>query len=203
MTNLQIQGSAGELEAVYTPAAQSSENPTTAVLCHPHPQYGGNMQDGVISTCESVLLSHGINCIRFNFRGVGASAGRFDQGVGEQEDIQSVVAWLRSNHPDHTLWLAGYSFGSNMAFRCVVETGLFPEPEKLILIAPPVGMMSFDGALPDQIQTIVIAGSADDFVDASKLAELDGASASIIEGADHFFMGYHEDLATQLSNLVG
>ena len=143
MTTIEIQGSAGALEAKTDQASEGRD--ITAVLCHPHPQYGGSMHDGVVDVAAGIMLDHGIDCVRFNFRGVGRSEGVYDNGIGELDDLGAVANWVRDQNPDHKLWLAGYSFGSNIVFRSLA--GL--KPEFALLIAPPIGMMEF----PEDVDT--------------------------------------------------
>ena len=195
MTTIEIQGSAGVLEA-RTDQASESRN-ITAVLCHPHPQYGGSMHDGVVDVAAGVMLDHGIDCVRFNFRGVGRSEGVYDNGIGELDDLGAVANWVRDQNPDHKLWLAGYSFGSNIVFRSLA--GL--KPEFALLIAPPIGMMEF----PEDVDTSnvhAIAGDRDDFVDANKLMERFGDRANILNGADHFFGGYYGPLGDAVAQAI-
>ena len=197
---MQIPGAAGELEAMFTEPSESTSLST--VLCHPHPQYGGSMHDAVLASCEAALLAHGSACLRFNFRGVGASAGRYDNGEGELEDVQSAVAWLRTTHPDHTLWVLGYSFGASMVYNSLVNDLLFPTPQRAILIAPPVGMMSFDGNLPDGCQLSVVAGTADEFIDQQKLTAWPAADVHLLDGVDHFFGGAHQALTETVRKIL-
>ncbi len=192
---MSIEGPAGKLEIQVDDAPQAGN--ITAILCHPHPQYGGSMHDAVVGTATEVLLDHGIGCVRFNFRGVGGSEGRFDNGVGEVEDLLAVVDWQRQTHPEHSLWLAGYSFGSNIVWRSLDRA----KPAFALLIAPPVGLMDYSGEKTD-VPVAAIAGNRDDFVDAEKFQQWLGDQAYLIEGADHFFGGYHRNLADLVAQIV-
>ena len=180
---IHIPGPAGELEAVLTESSNHAGR--SAVLCHPHPQYGGSMHDAVLDTAERALLATGTHCLRFNFRGVGASAGSHDGGVGEVDDVAAVVTWLRAERPGDELILGGYSFGAAMAWHALDR---IEEPARVLLIAPPVGMMDLPsrslGAPVD-----VVTGDQDQFVDADVLAGWQGVAVHTIEGADHFFAG--------------
>lgn len=193
--NMFIDGPCGNLESRLDTAPV--EKTTTAVLCHPHPQYGGSMYDGVLDTVAGVLLKKGINCLRFNFRGVGASDGAYDEGVGEVEDLYAVANWVAAEYPRDDLWLCGYSFGSSIVWRSLAQL----RPVQTILIAPPVGMMNF----PEQPLTtavIGIAGDADNFVNVEAYQQLLGDSATVLAGADHFFSGMHATLETSLEALL-
>ena len=192
---MQIEGAVGQLEARLDEAKTSRD--ITAVLCHPHPQYGGSMHDGVVDTVATVMLDHGINCVRFNFRGVGASDGRYDDGVGEVADLVAVSGWVTSTYPNHTLWLGGYSFGSSIVFKALPTL----QPTFALLIAPPVGVMAF----PDDISVdgvYAIAGDRDDFVNTEQLSARFGDQAQVLSGADHFFGGQHPQLQDAVAQAV-
>lgn len=194
--NLTIQGHAGALEARYdaapgTPAVQ-------AVLCHPHPQYGGSMHDGVLAALADVLIDAGIGVLRFNLRGVGGSAGRYDGGAGEVEDLLAAADWLVAAHPGARLWAGGYSFGAWVTWQAL-DRGL--APAHAILLAPPVGAMPFPSR-PGELPTDVVIGSRDDFADPAALDAWSDVTLYRIDGADHFFTGHHDDLDSTLRQIV-
>lgn len=192
---MDIPGPAGQLHALHDSA--SEPRGITAVLCHPHPQYGGSMYDGVLQTAAEVLLAHGVDCIRFNFRGVGGSAGHYDNGVGETADLLAVAAWASEHYPDNRQWWLGYSFGAAVVWRGLQDQS----PSRAVLIAPPVGMLDFSGAR-DGIPIDAVAGDRDDFVDSAKLNTLPGVTTHIIPGADHFFSANHDQLAATLAAII-
>ena len=192
--NLKLPSSIGELEAIFT---EPDGAHAAIVLCHPHPQYGGDMHDAVIGTVESVASRNGFATLKFNFRGVGASAGRYDNGVGEVDDVLAAVAWLRAQIGARSIWLAGYSFGSNVVWRSLDSAG---ELAGVLLIAPPVGMMDFSARPTAPVSVTVIAGDADDYVDIAELgrwgrARTPPARIDVIDGADHFFSGAYPKVA--------
>ena len=191
--NLQLPSSIGELEAIFT---ETDGAHAGIVLCHPHPQYGGNMHDAVVGTVESVAQRAGFATLKFNFRGVGGSAGRYDNGVGEVDDVLAAVAWLRERTGAASIWLAGYSFGSNVVWRSIERAG---DLAGLLLIAPPVGMMDFSARPAAAVSATVIAGDADDYVDLDELGRWSGAVTppariDVIAGANHFFTGAYPKL---------
>lgn len=191
---MHIQGPSGPLEATLdqTPV----ESTAIAVLCHPHPQYGGSMHDAVLQAVTKSFLTLGVNCLRFNFRGVGLSAGSYDNGAGEVEDLRSVCQWVVDEYPQQDLWLAGYSFGSNIVWKSLPSI----KPHMALLIAPPLGRMDFsDHAITTDIRAI--AGDRDDFVDTTKFTEWLGERAHVLTGADHFFSGYHHNLTQLITSL--
>ena len=106
---VQFPGPSGSLEGEIIEALDADGS--FAVLCHPHPQYGGNMDDEVLDICSQVFVQHGVSVLKFNFRGVGASDGSYSGGHAETEDLLAAVDWLRQAHSPESLWLGGYSFG--------------------------------------------------------------------------------------------
>lgn len=195
-----LQGPAGQLEARFD---QATEQRGIAVLCHPHPQYGGNMHDAVLATAAGAMLDAGLSCLRFNYRGVGRSAGNHDAGKGEVDDVLAAMAAARALQGGGPLWLLGYSFGAAMAWGAAQR-----QPgEGLILIAPPVGLMDFEGALPAGIQLHVLHGDCDDF---AAVASVEGwacalqppASVHVLDGADHFFRGQDRVLSEAITTLL-
>ena len=189
-----IDGPAGALEL--RTDAPEGRSTALAVLCHPHPQYGGSMHDAVLDTLATTLLARGTRCVRFNFRGVGRSAGRFDGGVGEREDVLAVVCHARETHGPLPLLLAGYSFGAAMAWKAARAA----DPQALLLVAPPVGAMAFEETDAPACPVDIVVGALDDFApEAAVRAFHDGlpraGALSILPGCDHFFSGADGALA--------
>jgi len=183
-----IDGLAGALQARFCHAGQDRG----AVLCHPHPQYGGSMDDMVLQAIAPVLLEMGISTVEFNFRGVGSSAGSFDDGKGEIEDVRSAVQWLKTSEGIEEICLVGYSFGAVMALQATKSAGC----AQLILVAPPISMFG-EITRPD-VNSLVILGQADQFVDATATGQWfspDNTHIELIADADHFFSGAHETLS--------
>ena len=192
-TNIRLPSPIGELEAIYTEPDAARAG---IVLCHPHPQYGGTMHDAVIGIVERAALEHGFATLKFNFRGVGASAGRYDSGVGEVDDVLAAVGWLRARLGARSIRLAGYSFGSNVVWRSIDAAGPLAG---VLLIAPPVAMMDFCARPAAAIGVTVIAGDADDYIDTAQLArwaadQTPPARIDSISGSDHFFSGAYADV---------
>ena len=161
------------------------------VLCHPHPLYGGDMDNPVVIRAAEVAREVGLATLRFNFRGVGASEGTHDKGRGEQDDVRAALASLRTRVERGPLGLAGYSFGAWVSSRVAVPgAGLVA----LGLIAPPLSMFDgFESLDPTGLRLLVAAGTRDPYCplpDLDRLAATlpDGAVARI-DGADHFFFG--------------
>ena len=110
---MEVAGPAGTLEVKLLPPAKPDG--TIAVLCHPHPQYGGSMEDVVLACLADTLVARGVGCLRFNFRGVGGSTGSHSDGAGELDDLFAVIYWLKTANPTRSYWLGGYSFGANIS----------------------------------------------------------------------------------------
>ena len=176
-----VAGPAGDLEcAIDTPAGDLRG---VAVVCHPHPQHGGTMDNKVAATLARAFTQCGWRAVRFNFRGVGASGGSWGEGPGEIEDALAVVAALRE--PGQSLALAGFSFGGYVASHVAAATG----PERLVLIGPATEDFT---VAPVPTDTLVVHGEADDVVPLA--ATLDWARPQalpivVVPGGGHFFHG--------------
>jgi len=160
------------------------------VVCHPHPLYGGDMDNPVVIRSAEVAQAAGYATLRFNFRGSGSSEGVHDKGRGEQEDVRAAMAELASHLPAGSrVGVMGYSFGAAMAARAT-RPGLPEAP--LGLIAPPLGMFDFDFLQTKPGRLLLVAGTADSYCPVEalhRLAAITSAEERIIEGADHFFFG--------------
>ncbi len=160
---LVLQGAAGAVDAhIEWPHIERRRN-AIAVICHPHPLHGGSMGNKVVTSCERALCGLGAVTLRFNFRGVGASAGAFDEGRGEGDDLVAICAWMRAAHPDAALILAGFSFGAYVSISRAAEIA----PALLISIAPPVGRFDVHTSTPPICPWLVLQPDADEVVDAS------------------------------------
>lgn len=189
---LTLTGPAGAIEAELS----GPETGPVAVLCHPHPLYGGSMDDDVLSSVARVLAERGIAALLFNFRGVGASDGSHDGGAGEVDDLRAVLAWLAESHPDRARLVGGYSFGAGVVSRLLADPAT-RDIERALLVAPPVGRLAV--AAPDgRVPVDVFAGDADDFVDTGVLAGWRHARVHLIAGADHFFSGAFAELEGEI-----
>lgn len=185
MTTQLIDGPSGALEIAFTLPANVPAV-ALALVCHPHPQFGGTMDNKVVQTLAKAFAELGCATMRFNFRGVGKSAGVFDDGVGETEDAAAALAWARSQVPQSTpLVAAGFSFG------CFVQTLLLPrsQPQQLVLVGPAVNRFKIPEVAKD---TIIIHGEEDDVVplaDVMNWARPQGLPVTVFPGAGHFFHG--------------
>ena len=155
---LTIAGPAGPLEALLQERDEHDPE-LTAVVCHPHPLYGGTLHNKVAHRVASTLHGLGAAVLRFNFRGVGRSAGTFDRGEGEREDARAALDWLRERYPSARRWAAGFSFGSWVASRLAASS---PDVERLILIAPPVHTQTFEEMRTLATPKLVVQGTGDE-----------------------------------------
>lgn len=206
---LAIEGPAGMLQALLeTPVTGHGEAlvvPAFAVVCHPHPLFGGTMDNKVVYTVARAFEHLGAPAIRFNFRGVAASTGTYDEGRGEGDDALAVIAWGRQRFPGTPLWLAGFSFGGAVAVRIASQAG----PERMVLVAP--GITRLEGADFDDARAaeptcpwLIVQGGADDVVPAPTVLEwaagrqpLPGVpppEVTLLEDAGHFFHGRINEL---------
>jgi len=160
------------------------------VVCHPHPLYGGDMDNPVVIRAAEVAQAAGYATLRFNFRGAGTSEGVHDKGRGEQEDVRAAMAALATHLPAGSrVGVMGYSFGAAMAARATRPS--VPEAP-LGLIAPPLGMYDFDFLQTSPGRMLLVAGTADAYCPVEalhRLAAITSAEERIVEGADHFFFG--------------
>jgi uncharacterized protein len=160
------------------------------VVSHPHPLYGGDMDNPVVDRIVEVCTARGIATLRFNFRGVGASSGRHDDGHGEQEDVRASLAHLQDVlGAGARVALAGYSFGAAMAAAVATTVPV----AGLALVAPPMRVADIQRPSACAGPIVVVAGAEDQYCPAPALealrAMLPEATVIVIEGADHFFFG--------------
>lgn len=200
VVRLALDGPAGALEVVVdTPEAGVAPREVVAIVCHPLSTEGGSLTNKVVTMAARALRELGVTTVRFNFRCVGQSAGDFDDGIGESEDLRAVVDWLRREKPGHALWLGGFSFGSYVSLRMADEL----QPALLFSIAPPAGRSwDFDNMGLYTGPWFVVQGEADEIVEPARvydwltrLSELRRAPTLIrLPGASHFFHGKLMDL---------
>jgi alpha/beta superfamily hydrolase len=176
-----------------------------AVVCHPHPLYGGSMHNNVVEAALEALWKLGFATLRFNFRGVGASEGEHSGGVGEGEDAKAALRFLLAQPglaKDGAI-MAGYSFGAAVAMRAGIE---LPAVATIAAIALPVGMSDFSSLATNGKKIVLLAGDRDSYCQHSAITDLaqsTGAQLEMIDGADHFFVGYEEILADELAKMLG
>jgi alpha/beta superfamily hydrolase len=170
------------------------------VITHPHPLYGGNMYNNVVESLVRIYQLAGYTTLRFNFRSVGSSEGEYDNGIGEQEDVKAALHYL-TQRGKKVLDLAGYSFGSWVNALAISEVDTV---DRMVMISPPVAFMDFKSVgLTPQIQ-LVVAGSRDQIAPPKLIGNMlptwnPRAHFEIIDGADHFYLGYTGKLESLLT----
>jgi len=186
-THFFIPGPAGMIESMVS-AAQGDVN-IMAIICHPHPLYGGSMQNKVVHTLDKALHKLGVLTLRFNFRGIGRSEGEYADAIGEVDDLGAVVTWLRERKPGYQLWLAGFSFGAYIVMRAMQAH----QPSQLLLVAPPVNIFDFNGIQSPQCPCLLIQGAEDEIVDSQQVLDwaqqFSGINVVQLPAAGHFFHG--------------
>ena len=207
MAEVIFNGPDGRLEGRY----HQSKKPDApiAIVLHPHPLHGGNMNNRVVFLTFNNFVERGFSVLRFNFRGVGRSQGAFDNGVGELSDAAYAFDWmqqLNSNSP--FCWIGGYSFGALISMQLMMRR---PEIEGFVSISPPAGTEDFSFLAPCPSSGLIIHGDKDTHVplDAvKKLAQkLDGqknisVNLSIVKGADHFYKDNMDNLSKEVASYL-
>lgn len=192
---LQIAGPAGTIElAIDEPTGATLRG--VAVLCHPHPQHGGTMDNKVVQMLARAFVQLGYRAVRFNFRGVGGSTGTWDEGRGEIDDALAVIAHQRD--AALPLALGGFSFGGYVAAHAAARLAAEAPIERLVLVGPATSRFELP---PVPSDTVVIHGEADDVVPLA--ATLDWARPQalpviVLPGVGHFFHGQLTLLKSQV-----
>jgi uncharacterized protein len=196
-----LPGPAGSIEAlIEAPAAEFSSAPGAfGVICHPHPLYGGTLDNKVVWTLARAFQQLGAPTIRFNFRGIGASTGTHDEGRGEVADALAVIAHGRERWPQAALWLGGFSFGGVVALRAAATA----RPGCLITIAPGITKSDVSAVPRPACPWLIVQGEADDVVPAQVVTgwarTLSPApELLVLPGAGHYFHGRINELRDAL-----
>jgi uncharacterized protein len=158
------------------------------VITHPHPLYGGDMDNPVVLAIQQAYRHRGFSTLRFNFRGVGASAGRFDNGVGERADVQAALTWAAGLGMTD-IDLAGYSFGAWV--NASITAGI----RGMLMVSPPVAFMKFSPPVAIAPLRLIVTGDRDEIappamIDRWRAHWNPAAAFEVIPGADHFYTGF-------------
>ncbi len=205
-----IEGPVGRLEGLFWDASHvhssNAKPPIAAVVCHPHPLFGGTMHNKVVYQVARTLDRLGVPSLRFNFRGVGLSAGTHDRGHGEQDDVRAAINYMAAEFPDVPLLIAGFSFGCWVGLRVGSEDSRVKE---LVGVGPPVGNSNFSYLAKTDKPRIFILGEKDQYGSPAQLEELiatfPAATQSvtqtvIVPGAGHFFVGQLNEVDVALTS---
>ncbi len=184
-----LAGEAGNIEIAWHLSAEAAPR-AVAVVAHPHPLFGGTMDNKVVTTLARAFFDAGAATYRFNFRGVGGSEGAHDEGRGETIDMQQVIAHAQARHPGLPLWLAGFSFGGAVTLAASEQVA----SEEMILVAPAFSRLSHwanvaEGGKPPA-NTVIFHGELDETVplaDSFAWAGPRQIPVIVVPGADHFF----------------
>ena len=177
-------GPAGRIEGRYTPS--KSKGAPIGVVLHPHPQFGGTMNNQIVYAIYYAFLARGMSALRFNFRGVGRSQGNFDHGQGELSDAAAALDWAQAINPEaRACWIAGISFGAWIGMQLLMRR---PEIEGFISVAAPANRFDFSFLAPCPVKDVM---SVIEKVKTQRGIQLEHA---VIDGANHFFENKTEDL---------
>ena len=190
------------LEGILT-IPEGTEPLPAVIVCHPHPLYGGSMDNNVISSlCESLTQASLIS-LKFNFRGVGGSQGEFGQGIGEREDVEAAISFISTvNEVDSKrIGLAGYSAGAGFAFPVGFNDDRI---RALAAVSPPLSMFDFGFLKGCPKPKLLISGSRDDLIPTDRFLGFcrnlpEPKECEIVERADHFWWGYESHLADKMA----
>ena len=200
-------GPAGRLEGRFHPSKQRGA--PIAVILHPHPQFGGTMNNQIVYNLYYAFAERGFSVLRFNFRGVGRSQGSFDHGQGELSDAAAALDWVQSFNPEtRACWIAGASFGAWIGMQLLMRR---PEIEGFISIAPPANMYDFSFLAPCPSSGLILQGTDDDVVPEPSVEKLANKlkmqknitiDYQLVKGANHFFKDHMDNLVTSVSSYV-
>lgn len=173
------------------------------VITHPHPLYGGDMDNPVVMAIAAACRKKGVTALRFNFRGVGGSQGAYGDGVGEQQDLLAALAYLQTAGFE-SVEIAGYSFGSWVNARAAVEAGV---DESQIMVSPPVAFLNFTGVTALPGLRWAVTGERDEIAPSDMVTALTqrlnpAARVAVIPGADHFYSGALSQLERVLADAL-
>jgi hypothetical protein len=197
MESLFLQGEAGRLEALLNLGAPGAEY--ACLVCHPHPLFGGTLHNKVVFRTMKALNGFGFPVLRFNFRGVGSSAGEHDEGRGEIADVRVALDYLNERCGLPILF-AGFSFGAAVGLRAAA---VHPQVQGLIMVGTPVNAEGrayrYELLRESPLPKLMVSGDHDPFATVAQLEEIFAAAAEpkrlvVIPAADHFFSGHLEEL---------
>jgi uncharacterized protein len=202
--NFFLTGPAGRLEAIlWRPSARAFS--MAAVVCHPHPLFGGTMHNKVVYQAAKSLDALGLAVLRFNFRGTGKSEGKHDRGEGERSDVRAALDFLATEFPNIPLLAAGFSFGCWVGLRAGCEDA---RVRLLIGLGPPVNSSDFSYLARCEKPKLFVLGANDIYGAPDKLKSVVSTAACenkivIVEDADHFFVGKLDQVDAAIANWMG
>ena len=203
MPQVTLTGASGRLEGVYSPGRR--DNAPIALIMHPHPKAGGNMNHPVVAQLYLLFTRRGFATLRFNFRGVGKSQGEFDSGIGELADAATALDWLQTTNPAASqCWVAGYSFGAWISMQLLMRR---PETDGFISVSPPTNVYDFSFLAPCPASGLMLHGAADTVATptevervVAKLRTQKGISIAyeLVDNATHFWADHLPEVETRV-----
>lgn len=207
MPEVIIPGPEGRIEGRYH-QAEDKTSPVALVL-HPHPLYGGTMNNKIVYQLYQSFARAGFSVLRFNFRGVGRSLGKFDDGIGELTDAAAGLDWLQQQNPNAShCWISGFSFGAWIALQLLMRR---PEIEGFVGISPPANMYDFGFLSPCPAHGLVLQGDRDEIVQENAVSQLVGKLRAqkglkidykVIAGADHYYRNTMEQMCSEVEHYI-
>lgn len=207
MPEVTFNGPDGRIEGRYHQSTVKGS--PAALVLHPHPLYGGTMNNKVVYSLYQAFKQNNFSVLRINFRGVGRSQGKFDNGVGELTDAATALDWLQNQNPDiSSFWISGFSFGAWIAMQLMMRR---PEIQAFAVASPPVNKYDFSFLSPCPAKGLIVQGDQDSIVSENAVSEFaDKISKQkntdidyqIIFGADHFFREKTDELVELVSNYI-
>ncbi len=207
MPDVIFNGPDGRLEGRYHHGR--TPNAPIALLLHPHPQHGGSMNNKVVYALYQTFVRRGFSTLRFNFRGVGRSQGRFDNGLGELADAAAALDWMQTYNPNTSAsWVTGFSFGAWIGMQLLMRR---PELDGFVSVAPPANHYDFSFLAPCPSSGLILQGTADTMVPeaaTAKLAQKLAMQRNIevtyrtVDGASHFFHDHLDTLTEEVDSYL-
>jgi len=200
--NTFLEGPAGKLEAILKEPAGAVTR--AAIVCHPHPLFGGTMHNKVVFRIARAFADAGFAVLRFNFRGTGRSEGEHDSGRGEQDDLRTAIEFIERRFPGAEIWLAGFSFGSAVMLRAAACDD---RVRAIIPVGVPVSRQDFSDVAHCNKPKLLIQGSNDQYGPLDQLERFfesldEPKQMIIIHDADHFFEGHLPELAETVTKFI-
>jgi len=202
-----IPGSSGRIQAKYFKSKQ--QGAPVALVLHPHPQYGGTMNNRIVYEIYNCFYKNNFSVIRINFRGVDKSDGVFDNGQGELSDAAAALDWIEKENPGYgQCWISGFSFGSLICMQLIMRR---PEVNKFISISPQPNLYDFSFLSPCPISGIVVHGKNDELVNVDSILNLKkrlsmqkniDVKFESIANANHFYKNKEKELATIINRYI-
>ncbi len=207
MPEVILTGASGRLEGAYTKG--KTDNAPIALILHPHPKAGGQMNNAVTLQLYRVFMKRGFATLRFNFRGVGKSQGEFDSGIGELADAATALDWLQTENPTASqCWVAGYQFGAWIGMQLLMRR---PETDGFISVSPPTNVYDFSFLAPCPASGLILHGTADAVASptevervVAKLRTQKGITIAydLVDGANHSWSEHLNEVETRVGDYL-